>query len=143
MRLMSVTLEVSRLSGWLKAEANCQVEREDTKRARRSGSEEVVRRQGGASYVQGRRTQLQMEGRACAKAHIKHGAHVRDAGGVETQRLVENRRALSSGKERTERARRRGSGEVVRRQGGASYVQGRTQLQMGGRALAERRTRNM
>ena len=36
--------------------------------------------------------------RARAKAHIKHGGHVRDAGGVETQRLVERRRALPSGK---------------------------------------------
>ena len=43
MSLMSVTLEVSRLSGWLNARACCQVEREDTKRARRRGSGEVRR----------------------------------------------------------------------------------------------------
>jgi hypothetical protein len=32
------------------------------------------------------------------EAHCKHGGHVRDAGGVETQRLVERRRFLSSKK---------------------------------------------
>ena len=68
---MLVTLEVSRLSGWLNAEAHCQVEREDTKRARRRGSGEVVRRQGGASYAQGR-TQLQMGGRALAERRTRN-----------------------------------------------------------------------
>ena len=33
-QLMAVTLEVSRLSGWLNADAFCHVEREHTKRAR-------------------------------------------------------------------------------------------------------------
>ena len=41
------------------------------------------------------RTQLEMGGRARAEAHIEHGAHVRDAGSVETQRLVESPCALT------------------------------------------------
>eukprot|EP00964_Phaeocystis_antarctica_P082886 scaffold52065_cov42-Phaeocystis_antarctica.AAC.1 len=37
---------------------------------------------------------MQFGGRARGGAHVEHGAHVRDAGGVEAQRLVEHRRAL-------------------------------------------------
>ena len=43
MSAMLVTLDMSRLSGWLNADARCQVERERTKRARRHGSGQVVR----------------------------------------------------------------------------------------------------
>ena len=44
------------------------------------------------------RTQLEIGGRARAEAHGKHGVHVRDAGGVEAEWLVERRRILPSGK---------------------------------------------
>ena len=48
---------------------------------------------GGARSVQGR-ARLQIRGRARGGAHVEHAVHVRDAGGVEAQRLVERRRAL-------------------------------------------------
>ena len=37
---------------------------------------------------------FQIGGRAWGRAHVEHVAHVRDAGGVEAQRLVERRRVL-------------------------------------------------
>eukprot|EP00964_Phaeocystis_antarctica_P056753 scaffold33519_cov52-Phaeocystis_antarctica.AAC.1 len=37
---------------------------------------------------------LQIGGRVRGRAHIEHGVHVYDAGGVEAQRLVERHRAL-------------------------------------------------
>ena len=40
---LELMLDVSKLSGWLNTSVICQVEREDTKRARRRGSGEVVR----------------------------------------------------------------------------------------------------
>ena len=51
----------------------------------------------GASNVQ-ERSQLESGGRARVEAHSEHVAHVGDAGSVETQRLVERRRLLPSGK---------------------------------------------
>ena len=51
----------------------------------------------GASSVQGK-SQLKIGGRARAEAHIEHGVHVRDAGGVEAEWLVERIRSLPSGK---------------------------------------------
>ena len=71
---MVVTLEVSKLSGWLNADAYC------------GGSKEG--HTCGASYggVSGQGTR--------GGAHREHVAHVRDAGGVEAQRLVERRRFL-------------------------------------------------
>ena len=51
----------------------------------------------GASNVQ-ERSQLESGGRARVEAHSEHVAHVGDAGSVETQRLVELRRPLPSGK---------------------------------------------
>ena len=41
------------------------------------------------------RSQLEIGDRARAEAHQEHVAHVRDAGDVETQRLVERRRLPS------------------------------------------------
>ena len=93
---MSMTLEVSRLSGWLNADAPCQVESgkyEEGEMPRVCGK--IMGRCAGASSVQ-ETSQLEIGDRARAEAHIEHGAHVRDAGGVETQRLVERRRTLPS-----------------------------------------------
>eukprot|EP00964_Phaeocystis_antarctica_P080636 scaffold50376_cov38-Phaeocystis_antarctica.AAC.2 len=42
----------------------------------------------------GERARLQIRGRALGGAHLEHVAHVRDAGGVEAQQLVERRRVL-------------------------------------------------
>ena len=88
----------------------------------------------GASSVQGR-IQLEMGGRARAEADKEHVAHVRDARGVETQRLVERRRPLTSGKgTREEGVVLWVSEQVVRQCASASSVQERNQLDMGGRA---------
>jgi hypothetical protein len=83
---MSVTPDVSRLSGWLNADAPCQVEREAWGKGRHAGRE---------AWVRGRRKQR--AGRSPA-AHGKHPAHACDVERVETQRLIERRRGLPRGK---------------------------------------------
>ena len=74
MPLMSVTLEVSRLSGRLNAEANCQV----------AGTVSI--RDG--YWATGTRG-----------SHLKHLTHVRDAGGVQAERPVERRCSLPGNRE--------------------------------------------
>ena len=92
---MSVTLEVSRLSGWLNALANC---RESNGGHTLRG--EVRREAGGrrAIAVQaqraGERARLQIGSRARGGAHVEHDGHGCDFGLVEAQRLVERRRIL-------------------------------------------------
>ena len=67
-----------------------------------------------ASSVQ-QRSQLKISGRARAEAHKEHEAHVRDAGSVETQRLVELPCKLPSGKGTREDSEMTPvSGQVVR-----------------------------
>ena len=92
---MSVTLDVSKLSGWLNAVARCRVERRAC--AVRGEVYGSARREAAgdnrASSVQ-RRARVQIGGRPRGGAHLKHGMHFRDAGGVEGQRLVERRRFL-------------------------------------------------
>ena len=94
---MSVTLEVSKLSGWLNVDAPCQVPKRGRAHAVRGEVWPGWREDGGrplgdrgASSVQGR-ARLQVGGRARGGAHIpaEHPVHVCDAGGVEAQRLVE------------------------------------------------------
>ena len=90
MAYMSVTLDVSKLSGWLNDDAPC--------RESKGGSAvriEVYRLweaggagDGGARSVQERGLNCS-GGRVRGGAHMEHQAHVRDAGGVEAQRLVE------------------------------------------------------
>ena len=91
---MLVTLEVSKLSGWLNADADC---RESNGGHTVRGEVRPGRREAagdrGASGVQGR-ARLQIESSARGGAHLEHAVHGRDAGGVEAQRLVERRRAL-------------------------------------------------
>jgi len=106
MRLMSVTLEVSKLSGWLKARACCRVQREHPTEGRRVWhGEEMAQREGRANQQRIRRAcvcgpQLGSVGAegAGGSAHLEHGAHVCDAGGVKAQRLIENIRILPSPK---------------------------------------------
>ena len=73
-------------------------------------------------------------------AHIEHAAHVRDAGRVEAQRLVERRRFLPSRKVGMRRGKRCGPGGV--RALGVAATQSacaeRARLKAGGRARAER-----
>jgi len=88
---MSVTLEVSKLSGWLKACAFCRVEREG--HAMRG---EVARREAGGhgaaaaqAACSGKARLKAVGGQGTHGAHVKHEAHGRDLGGVKAQRLVE------------------------------------------------------
>eukprot|EP00964_Phaeocystis_antarctica_P004951 scaffold2698_cov48-Phaeocystis_antarctica.AAC.3 len=74
--------------------ADCGVERGACDTRRGAGQETGGHWGGdGATSVQGR-GRLQIGGRARGGAHVEHVAHVRDAGGVEAQRLVQRRRAL-------------------------------------------------
>eukprot|EP00964_Phaeocystis_antarctica_P052668 scaffold30850_cov73-Phaeocystis_antarctica.AAC.5 len=91
---MSVTLDVSRLSIWLNADADCRV-----------GSRGEVRRGEVRKWEGHKMATAQV---ACRGAHPKHAGHGCDAGGVETQRLVERRRALPS--QRRAYDERRGAG---------------------------------
>ena len=96
---MVVTLAVSKLSGWLNADAYCPVER----RAFKAGDVWAGRRErvgrwrceGWAGEGPSGDQRVQGSGRA----HIKHGRHGGDAGRVEAQRLVEGNRLLPSRKE--------------------------------------------
>ena len=137
MAYMLVTLEVSKLSGWLNANASC---RGSKGRHIRCGVRYAGRQAGGAAGDRGassvrERARLQIGGRARGGAHVEHDAHVRDAGGVEAQRLVERPRGLP----RVEIIRC-GARYVGRQAGGAagdrgaSSVQGRARLQIRGRA---------
>ena len=85
---MSATLDVSKLSGWLKVPAYCRVETRayGAECVARCGSGDGRASVGSASGVQGQGTR---------RAHLKHTSHVGDFGRVETQRLVEYPRVLS------------------------------------------------
>ena len=77
-------------------------------------------------------------------AHVEHAAHGCDAGGVETQRLVEHRRFLPRVGKRAcgaGRGRRTGRREAAGDRG-ASSAQGGARLQIGG-GHGEERTKNM
>ena len=109
MSLMSVTLDVSRLSGWLNADADCRVER----RAYEAGSMRAGRGRGAAaaqaSCRRGPNCGSCWEG--TRRAHPKHVLHVCDFGRVEAQRLVERRGTLPSRKGSMRSGARCGPGE--------------------------------
>ena len=95
MLLMVMTLDVSKLSGWLNADAPC----------RESEEGHMMRGECGAGPEAGGggrpgRTQRAGEGsttdmgQATRGAHVEHEVHGRDARRVEAQRLVERRRTL-------------------------------------------------
>ena len=94
MLFMYVTLEVSKLSGWLNAFAFCRESKggHAVRCGVRAGTREVAGNRGARS-VQGR-ARLQIRGRAWRGAHPEHAEHACDAGGVEAQRLVERQRVL-------------------------------------------------
>jgi len=130
MLLMSVTLDMSKLSGWLNADAYCRVERESRKRAATGGP---GRRR---AWARRRRKQGAGRGPKCGGrgthgAHLKHVVHVRDAGLVEAQRLVERRRGLPSrkGKHRQSGDRRAGRREGVGAAAAQAACRRRTQVQ--------------
>jgi hypothetical protein len=94
MERMVVTLEVSKLSGWLKADARCRAEGRSCDAGGRGAS-----RKAGGPVVWWRHdkrharrwSDLTPGGQGHARrAHVEHAVHGRDAGGVEVQeRLVE------------------------------------------------------
>ena len=135
MAFMAVTLEVSKFSGWLNADASCRVERRACGAVRAAGWEAGGwRATAAASSVQGR-ARLQIGGRARGGAHVEHLAHGCDAGGVEAQRLVERRRGLPRVERRAYGAGRGGEVRAGRRKAlGDSIsrsVQGRVQMKTG------------
>ena len=137
---MSVTLEVSKLSGWLNADASC--------RESKGGHtvRGVVWRKAagdrGARRVQGR-ARLQIRGRERGGAHVEHGVHVFDVGGVPVQRLVECQRVLPSRKEGIRCGARCGLGGG-RRRATAGYTARRGGLDCRfGAGNGEERTWNM
>ena len=101
MRLMSVTLEVSKLSGWLKADARCRVE--GRAHAMRGGEVRAGRRVGLWGVVAAHKRHARGKGptqgsgaKGTRGVHVEHVVHVCDAGGVEAQQLVEIRHFLPS-----------------------------------------------
>ena len=92
---MLVTPEVSKLSGWLNADASCRESkgghavRGEVRAGRAAGGRRPRRKQRA-----GERARMQIGGRAGGGAHPEHPGHGRDAGGVEAQRLVERRPRL-------------------------------------------------
>ena len=94
MPLIFVTLDVSRLSGWLNADAPCRV----TTGAHR-GRYPGIEAGGGGAGARSVCTEdpaWTLGGTAREGAHHEHVVHVWDAGRVEAQRLVERRRVLPS-----------------------------------------------
>eukprot|EP00964_Phaeocystis_antarctica_P000160 scaffold91_cov56-Phaeocystis_antarctica.AAC.1 len=85
MPCMVVTLDVSRLSDWLNADADCRV-----------GSRSEVRRDEVRKWEGHKMATAQV---ACRGAHPKHAGHGCHAGRVETERLVERGCRLPSGKQ--------------------------------------------
>jgi hypothetical protein len=151
---MAVTLEVSKLSGWLKACARCRVQREHPIEGRRvwHGEEMAQRGKGeSAAHVACVRvwpsSGVGAEG-AGGSAHLEHGAHVCDAGGVKAQRLVESIRILPCPKGTSDRGTTRvAHGDVAHRGKGESAAHTRracvAQLGSAGRRRRGKRTRNI
>ena len=103
MLLKLVTLDVSKLSGWLNADAVCRGDREGVGRGGgMRGRGEASRAWEGIAVAQAAcREGAKAAGGSLARggtrgAHPKHAPHVRDAGRVEAQRLVERIRVLPS-----------------------------------------------
>ena len=133
---MFVTRDVLKLSGWLNAVADCRVERRayDTGRVRFGPA--GVRAWGGdgASGMHGEGPTQGCGAQGTRGAHPEHRVHVRDAGRVEVERLVELRRLLPSRKAGMRCGKRYGPGGV--RALGAAAMQaacmGRARLKDGG-----------
>ena len=82
MDIMFVTLDVSKLSGWLNATALCQAEREASEEGdARAARQEGVGRQRRNSVPGGPNYGGSWQG--TRGAHVKHVLHVCNAGGVE------------------------------------------------------------
>eukprot|EP00964_Phaeocystis_antarctica_P151724 scaffold119389_cov48-Phaeocystis_antarctica.AAC.2 len=92
---MFVTLDVSRLSGWLNADAPCRESKEGhAVRGEVYGSGGTRRWTTAAHAVCRGGRDCRLGRRAGGGAHVEHVVHGCDAGGVEAQRLIERRRVL-------------------------------------------------
>jgi len=113
---MFVTSEVSKLSGWLNADASCRVEGRSMRCGARCAGREAGGR--GAAPAQAACTEKARlkacGGQGTRGAHPEHVAHVRDLGGVKAQRLIERVRVLPS---RREKHAMRGEVRAGRREG--------------------------
>ena len=140
MYAMSVTLDVSKLSGWLNADTYC--------RESKGGYTVRCEVRVGGWEVAGDRRVRSAQGRARLQilgAHPEHVAHCCDAGRVEAQWLVEHRRGLPRVKSRACVAGRgagRGAGGGGRPRG-ASSAHGRARRHRLGAGHGEERTPNM
>ena len=140
MACMVVTLDVSKLSGWLNADADCRVDGRawDARRGVPPGRREGVGWRRRNRHVHGEGPAQGCGGQGTRGAHVEHAAHVRDLGRVEAERLVERRRALPSRKVGMRCGKRYGPGGVrALGTGDASGMHGEGPTQ-GGRAGAER-----
>ena len=79
---MVLTLDVSRLSGWLNADACCRVEREAWEKGRHGGREAGGRGAAAARAACRGGPTVEAAGRGTRGAHVKHLLHGCDAGGV-------------------------------------------------------------
>jgi len=97
MAFMFVTLDVLKLSGWLKACAYCRVDKEGhaMRGEVRAGRREGVGRRRRRQHALGRPAS-RLEGQGTRITHVEHPAHARDLGRVQAQRLVEGVRGLPS-----------------------------------------------
>ena len=99
MLYMVVTLDVSKLSGWMNAAAYCRVERRAYDAGLDAGWEAGGRGVAMAQAACMGWALLKAEAQGTRGANVEHAVHVRDAGRVKAQRLVERRRVLPSRKE--------------------------------------------
>ena len=149
MLLMSVTLEVSNFSGWLKALACCRVQR--------AGHPTEGNAWHAKMWVEGWANNQQRTWCACvparewgqkvqAEAHIEHAVHSCDVGGVKAQRLVESSRILPSPKGGIRQRERVWHGDVAQqKEGRISSARGVRVAQLGsvGRRRRRKRTKNI
>ena len=144
MPYMTVTLEVSKLSGWFSFCAPCQPKRGACDMGRGAGGEAVGSGAAQAGMQTGGRSDSRLGGQGTRGAHGEHVVHVRDAGGVPAQRLVECLRNLPSRRKGTQcRARCALGGRRAWGGGGGCGMHGDGPTQdLGARARAER-TPNM
>ena len=96
---MFVTREVSKLSGWLNADADCRAERMAYNAMRGAGRQTGGRQATAAQAACKGGLNCILEGKARRRAHREHVAHVCDARSVKIQRLVERSCVLPSRKE--------------------------------------------
>jgi len=141
MEYMLVTLDVSKLSGWLNTVASCRVEGRGMRCGARCGpgGGRVWGGAGGSGMHRGKARLKAFGCQGTRGAHVEHVGHVRDLGRVEAQRLVEPRLLPSRWEGMRCGARCRPGGGRAWGGGGASGMHGEGPSQgLGARARAGR-----